>query len=79
MTEVDFRGYKMELYTDFLKQLRPECQKSFEPPKPSEYQKALSNALAISLVCRSVCSVKGCVPFSFNIKDNSLYQKAEKD
>lgn len=41
MTEVDFVGYKMELYTDFLQQLRPECQKSFEPPKISEYQRPL--------------------------------------
>lgn len=28
---------------------------------------------------RSVCSLRGCVQFFFNRKDNSLYQKAEKD
>lgn len=35
MREVNFGGYKMGLYSDLLKQLRPECQKSFEPPKTS--------------------------------------------
>lgn len=35
VTEVDFGGCRMGLYSDVLKQLRPECQKSFEPPKTS--------------------------------------------
>lgn len=34
VTEVGFGGYNTGLYSDFLKQLRPECQKSFEPLKP---------------------------------------------
>lgn len=34
VTEVDFGGY-YKWDSDFLKQLRPECQKSLEPPKTS--------------------------------------------